>query len=48
MDEIEAIAKIPSTGDDVSRRFRYQYLYTVLLSIKMYTKNQKLKDCFVS
>ena len=38
MDEIEEIAKIPATGDDVLRRYRYQHLYTILLAIQMYRK----------
>lgn len=46
MKEIEKIAKIPATGDDVSRRYRYQYLYTVLLAIKMYNKESEIKRLF--
>ncbi|MGI0102409.1 MAG: dsDNA nuclease domain-containing protein, partial [Nitrosotalea sp.] len=38
MGEIEDLAKIPATGDEVQRRYRYQNLYTALLAIKMYKK----------
>ncbi len=46
MKDIEKIAKIPSTGDDVSRRYRYQHLYTVLLAIKMYNKEIEIERLF--
>lgn len=46
MKDIEKIAEIPATGDDVSRRYRYQYLYTVLLAIKMYNKESNVERLF--
>lgn len=39
MDKLDKVAQIPATGDEVQRRYRYQYLYTVLLAIRMY-KNE--------
>lgn len=39
MDKLDEVAQIPATGDEVQRRYRYQYLYTALLAIKMY-KNE--------
>lgn len=46
MKEINEIAEIPATGDDVSRRYRYQHLYTVLLAIKMYSKDIDVEKLF--
>ncbi len=36
MDELNEIAKVPATADEVQRRYRYQYNYTILLAIQMY------------
>lgn len=46
MEDLSKIAKIPATGDEVARRYRYQYLYTVLLAIKMYCKEVDFERLF--
>lgn len=46
MVEIEDIAKIPATGDEVQRRYRYQYLYTILIAIQMYQKTISYEKLF--
>lgn len=39
MADLHDIVKIPATGDDVQRRYRYQFNYTILLAIQMYQKS---------
>lgn len=46
MGDLSKIANIPATGDEVARRYRYQYLYTVLLAIKMYSKEVNFERLF--
>lgn len=46
MDKLREVAKIPATGDEVQRRYRYQYLYTALLAIKMYQKEIPFENLF--
>lgn len=46
MVDLSEIAKIPAGGDEVQRRYRYQYLYTALLAIKMYKKEVTFSKIF--
>lgn len=46
MTDLNDIAKVPATGDEVQRRYRYQYLYTALLAIKMYKKEIPFENLF--
>ncbi len=46
MDKLDEVARIPSTGDEVQRRYRYQYLYTALLAIRMYKKEIPYEELY--
>lgn len=46
MVDLDEIAKFPATGDDVQKRFLYQNLYTILLSIQMYRKEVDFEKLF--
>lgn len=46
MDDLTKIIDIPAGGDVVQRRYRYQYLYTILLAIQMYQKTIPYEKLF--